>query len=590
MKHPLIHLPDAYLRKTTSRIFRWFLLLGAIVPMLRCANPMSPTGGPKDTTPPKVVLAKPENNSLHFTSKEIELTFDEFISLKDARNQVNIAPPQLPNTDLRLHGKTLHISIDDSLKPNTTYSISLGQAIADITESNIFRDYSYVFSTGDFIDSLSFAGRIVDAFTLAPQKDVMACLYVNNNDTLPFDSLPIKVKPWYLVKTNENGEFVIRNVMDKPLMATGLKDMNGNIFYDLPNEKIAFCDTLVHAVWVAPPPPDTSKPTKKIAKDSVPPLPVRPMITLRLFELTDSVQRIVRSELPLENKAVLVFRYPNKSVTLEPLNITADNWCIREDNPTKDTLVLYLRTTRQDTLSFRVLNEKGTVDTVRLDLSLLHKKRSTKRGTEAAAAERVSIGSNLFEGKLNYFKGTLQLVFNYPLESSRLNRIRLIEGKDTTTPVMVFADSIHRKILVKNKWKEDKAYQVFIPDSVFFTFNRLTNDTSRLAFNTRAAKEFGSFLVNVTFPAPGENYILQLLTDKDDIRDQRILHGPGKVLFDYLFPGKYKLRIIHDRNRNGHWDTGDYRIKLQPEEVFLFPKITEIRSNWDVEETWDRAD
>ena len=168
----------------------------------RCANPVTPEGGPKDVKPPKVLEADPPENSIHFHKKEIHITFNKYVQLKDHSNQVNIAPPTLRHTDIRLRGKSIVIKLNDSLKSNTTYSINFGDAISDITENNILHNFIYSFSTGSYIDSLSLSGKVINAFNLVPQKDVIAELYINENDTLPLDSLPYHVKPYYLAKTN----------------------------------------------------------------------------------------------------------------------------------------------------------------------------------------------------------------------------------------------------------------------------------------------------------------------------------------------------------------------------------------------------
>ena len=185
---------------------RLLLLIPCLVILLiRCANPVTPQGGPKDIRPPKAVAFEPPDLSTHFQSRKIKITFNEFIQLKDARNQIIISPPLLPKTEFSLHGKSLLIKFNDSLKANTTFSIIFGEAIADLTEGNILHNFTYVFSTGDYVDSLSLQGNIIDAFNLTPQKDIYAMLYINNNDTIPFDSLPYRVKPYYLSKTNVKG-------------------------------------------------------------------------------------------------------------------------------------------------------------------------------------------------------------------------------------------------------------------------------------------------------------------------------------------------------------------------------------------------
>jgi len=217
-----------------------FLLL---IPFLtifltRCANPVTPQGGPKDIHPPKIIAYEPPNLTSHFQSRRIKITFDEFVQLKDVRNQITISPPLLPKTDFSLHAKSLLVKFNDSLKTNTTYSITFGEAISDLTENNILHNFIYVFTTGAYIDSLTLQGKIIDAYNLTPQKDVYAMLYVNENDTLPFDSLPYCVRPYYLAKTNENGEFIFHNIRNVLYKLFALKDMSGDFLYNLATEKV----------------------------------------------------------------------------------------------------------------------------------------------------------------------------------------------------------------------------------------------------------------------------------------------------------------------------------------------------------------
>ena len=119
--------------------------LGSLVSVLllcRCANPVAPEGGPKDTKPPKVIDCDPPELTTHFHKKEIRITFNKFIKFNDEKNQINIAPPLLPHIEIKLRGKSIFIKLADSLRPNTTYSINFGDAISDITENNIFHGFN----------------------------------------------------------------------------------------------------------------------------------------------------------------------------------------------------------------------------------------------------------------------------------------------------------------------------------------------------------------------------------------------------------------------------------------------------------------
>lgn len=567
----------------------FFSILAVPVFLLdRCANPISPQGGPKDIIPPKVTGCIPPNYSTNFKGDEIKITFDEFFAIKDPTNQITISPPEINKPDYRIRGKSILIKLNDTLRSNTTYSINFGDAIADITENNILKNFYYVFSTGNYVDSLSLKGKVVDAFDLTPQKDVIASLYLNNNDTLPLDSLPLYVKPYYLTKTNDKGDFSINNLKNVRMLLFALKDQNNNLVYDIKSEKIAFSDTLVQGYYLPKSVKDTvRKDTTKNSDTAQSIIGGYPFITLRLFEKIDSSQKIEKAELVKDANVEILFRFPNKKLAFEPLNFSPfPGWMKLEANRTNDTVFLWLKDVGKDTLVLKISNETRVIDTVRIELvKQVRKKKSAKK--EQPVPDKLEVNDNSWGGKFNQFKLPYELSFSYPLSHCDFSKILLIDGKDTVHPKIFFPDSLKRKVRFVYKFKEEKTYRIFIRDSVFHSYNGLSNDTIRRDFKTFSVKEFGSFLLNITGLDPSATVIIQLYSDKDVLISQRTITGPGKVKFEFVFPGRFKVKAIYDKNKNGLWDTGNYRLKLQPETISFFPKIVEIRANWDVEETWN---
>ena len=54
-----------------------------------------------------------------------------------------------------------------------------------------------------------------NSFDLQAVEDVFVMLYKDNNDTLPLDSLPLAVKPFYLSKTDVNGDFQLNGLANE---------------------------------------------------------------------------------------------------------------------------------------------------------------------------------------------------------------------------------------------------------------------------------------------------------------------------------------------------------------------------------------
>lgn len=562
--------------------------------MCHCANPVTPTGGPKDTKPPKVIDCDPPLHTTHFNKKEIRITFNKYIQLKDQNNQIIIAPPFKHQTDIRLHGKSIIIKLTDSLRTNTTYSINFGDAISDLTENNILHDFIYTFSTGSYIDSLSLSGKIINAFDQVPQKDVLAMLYINENDTLPIDSLPYHVIPYYLAKANENGEFTFKNLRDVPFLLFALKDMNGDHIYNPPNEYIAYLDTLVKGTYIMPPSPEMLKKDSIAKSDTIHHKKDTAMIknktgmsyTLRLFVQSDSVQKILKADMINEDQIGIFYRFPAFKTEFIPLNLSGvpQDWMIPEFNTTRDTVFLWVKRLQKDSLILRLVDMNKTLDTAKIDLTKKNVRK--KKGDKGGSLIKLHLSTNLTNSRLNQFKNDPLIISSYPISTQNLSRILLVNGKDTVNPKLAFTDSVKRKLKVSFKWEEDHPYRLIIPDSIFSSINGRSNDSLVVSFRTHSLRDFGSIQMTITIKDLSD-YLIQLLDDKENILEQKIIYSSGKVKFDYLFPGKYKIKAVFDKNKNGRWDTGNFSKKIQPEMVQYFPKTIEVHANWDIDESWE---
>jgi len=270
----------------------------ALLLLASCANIVTPSGGSKDITPPAVVKSSPENYSTRFDVDIVTITFDEFIQLQDLRNHLIISPPIEQAPDFRIKGKTVIIKFAEKLVDNTTYTINFGDAIRDITESNPIENFQYVFSTGDFLDSLSIKGKVENAFDLKTAKGTLVMLYACSNTSSEYDSLPYKELPNYFAKTDASGGFKINNIKEGKYQVFALKDENRNYLYDLPNEQIAFLNKTID-------PAGSSE------------------ILLPLFEETKSKQRLKKAYAEQYGKLTFIFNEPTNNVRLRPLNFSS---------------------------------------------------------------------------------------------------------------------------------------------------------------------------------------------------------------------------------------------------------------------------
>ncbi len=202
-----------------------------------CAQIGAPTGGAKDTIAPHLIKASPAENAVNFTGNKITLSFDEYVEIQDAYNNVLVSPlpKNQPFVDWKL--KTVTVKLKDTLQPNTTYSINFGSAIKDANEGNPLKDFTYIFSTGSTIDSLILTGKILLAETGKTDSTLFALLYRKADD-----SAVQKRKPDYMARVNSDGTFTFKNLPADNYKVYALKDGDGSKTYNSKIEMFAFAD------------------------------------------------------------------------------------------------------------------------------------------------------------------------------------------------------------------------------------------------------------------------------------------------------------------------------------------------------------
>lgn len=205
-----------------------------------CANIVPPLGGPRDSIPPKLVYVTPKDSSKRFTANKIVFYFNEYIDPKDVRTELIVSPvPKLePIVDAKL--RTLTVKIKDTLQPNTTYSFNFGNAIRDVNEGNILKGFTYVFSTGSYIDSMTFSGNVLVANTGKPDSTLIVMLHKNLDD-----SAVVKEKPRYVARLDSTGRFRFRYLEPGVYALYAMKDDGGTRRYLSSASLFAFSDTPV---------------------------------------------------------------------------------------------------------------------------------------------------------------------------------------------------------------------------------------------------------------------------------------------------------------------------------------------------------
>ena len=559
------------------------MLLLAIL-LIRCANVVTPSGGPKDTKPPVVLESSPKNNSTNFDGKSIHLTFDEFITLNNPSNNVMISPPMNKKPTYRTSGKTLIIRFEEPLKPQTTYSINFGDAIKDLHEGNIFSGYVFNFSTGEQIDSLSLKGKIISASTLSPSAGFVVGLYSDDNDTLTLDSLPYSIKPNYITTTDKNGNFEFSGLADKDYLIFGIKDNNANLIFDLPNEEIAFYPDLVRPYYI-----DNHIVKDTIKNDSINDSIAKkvvvaeikkdehPVYELHSFVQEDSIQKIFKKELVEAGLLRFVFRYPAQNVSITALEELPDTFNIIKVYSARKDTVLWYCTLNKDSLLISINDGVNICDTTHYSLKPREATSRWKRKKEETEIKQLVVKNNLKNNKLKP---------NQPLIISFNDPIVRINKPDSVNLEMV--DEYAFKYQIINDFKPENKYKIVIHDSTFFGLRGWTNDSIKMDFSVQEESAFGNIFVTVEMPDNVPQLIVELTTENGKTLEKQIITHTQELSFEYLNPGKYKLKAILDLDANGEWSPGNYGKKLQPEKIVFYEGTLEVRANWDIDldEPW----
>ncbi len=538
--------------RNAQRLWPYYVLAIAYCAlMLGCAQIVTPDGGPKDATPPRVVSCTPDSAATNFTGKKIVITFDEYISLNELNKQMIISPSVKRKPEVSIRKKDLIIEFKDSLEPNTTYSISFGKAIRDITETNTLNNFRFVFSTGPFIDSLKLSGTVVNAQTLRGEKNVLVMLYRDTKDSVIY-----KQKPYYYTRTDDNGNYEITNLAASSYKLFALDDQGEDYLYNTPDERIAFTDSLINLT---------------ADRDSV---------RLMMFREKSPKQFLARAEQPGAGRFRFVYNQPveNFSVTyLDPLPPTMKPF--EEYNVGKDSVNIWFSSVELDSMTFITKSGDEVLDTIPMRMQKVTKKPARAGAQDPRA---LVITSNAVGKLLPGMQYTLRST--NPIFTLDTSKIILKMGRDTVRKNIQHT-AYSRTILFNIPFPEDSAFSLYIPPGAIKDVFGQKNDTLRMSFTVNASRSFGNLSVKMPSLEAGK-YLVEVVDDKDNVVRDTVINGPAEIQFGTMAAGNYRVRLVRDEDGNGKFTPGNYLNKKQPEKVIYYAVSVKVRAGWDMDIEW----
>lgn len=516
---------------------KFWILFGFF--LTSCAQIQPLTGGNKDETAPVPLMnqAIPVFASTSVKPKLIVIPFNEYIKLNNPNTNISITPEIGTKPKFEVKGRDLHILLEpNELLDNTTYSLVFNKALADINEGND-TTFTYVFSTGPSIDSLTYSAFVLDNEAQTPVANAIVGLYV------PSDSLnPYKDKPKYVAQTDKNGLATFNFLAAQQLVVFTHWNKEGEKIN--PSSSIAFLD--------AP-----------ISLDTI-----RRIDTLNLFQPIIQVDRgrILRKELSTSGRIELV---TNFEINPSELNLRKDDQKLE---------FLYEKTERSDSSFLWVNLQENSTYTV--SHPFLDTVITAKISTRKLSKSPIKFSTNLKANELEIFD-TLTVTFDVPIKKVDIDQIRIFES-DSIEQQFSYQVINWRQLKIVTPSNTNRVN--LSPGSIKFFNDESLKDTIDMKFSRKTEKKYANLeLTMVNKPA---SQLLLRLYSGGEIKSMKIIEkSDSLVVFPMLSPGEYLLQVIQDQNENGIFDTGNYAERRQPEPVIWFKTAITLRANWDTKQT-----
>ncbi|MDG1763499.1 MAG: Ig-like domain-containing protein [Flavobacteriaceae bacterium] len=527
----------------------FILFTGLLLSTVQCAKRASPTGGPKDSIPPVLINASPKLNTIFFDKEEINLTFNEYITLKDINKQLIISPP-LNSTQYKVYpvtgaSKKVTLKLLDTLLDNTTYTFNFGESITDFNESNPTSYLTYTLSTGPTIDSLYIRGRVTDAFELETERFISLQLYPV--DSTYNDSVIYTQKPLYVTSTLDTTIYRFQNLKAGNYAIIALEDKSGNYFFDQSVDKIGYKKELI-----------------ELPKDSI--------IDLRLFK--ERTNFFWDQPYFVNDHHIILSYYgdrdnePFKMVSNVPESFES---LVTQSRET-DTLNYWFKGAELDSLQFEFnIKDSLQIKTVQFN----------NPTPDSLVIDKLTSGSLRLQEKY-------ELKSNLPITLVNSEQVIVTNVDSIQIPAVLKLQENYDRVTIDFEVIPNDRYEITLLPNALVDFWGNTNDTLVYRTSTKKIEDYGNIFLRVQHQSP-HPYIIELLKNDDVIRRFDTPVEGNNYRFELLDAGNYRVRLIEDPNENKLWDTGSYLEKIQPEKVIYYWKEIDLRANWDMNEIFNTS-
>lgn len=588
-------------------------LLGAAL-LASCASRGNPSGGPRDEEPPRFVRANPAPGSVNVTRDRIDIEFDEIVNVKDAFSKVVVSPVSKSVPRVSSLGKRVSVQFTDTLLPNTTYTVDFANAIEDNNEGNKLQGFTYSFSTGPQIDTLQISGMVLSADGLEPQQGMLVGIHSNLSDTA-FATLPLE----RIAKTDDRGRFSIKGVAPGTYRIFALADVDNDYKRANPEEAMAFYDFTVSPTAERVEATDTVFDLATGAVDTVISrqrtrfLPND--ILLRSFESDYKTQFLQNYQRVDSTKVKMIFNAPSDSLPrLDIVDMPGyKDWWVLESSERNDTLTYWMlppTLVATDSLRMAVTylrtdstrNLSAVTDTLKFftERPKAPKKKKEKKKDKDEEEQADTVAPKIPPLGLQMVTGTTQevylpLVMEFATPLSRLDTAALhlevmVDSVWGPVPKEWSPQLEHpynpRRFKIEYPWEYSSQYRLRIDSLAATGIYGLQTDPLEHSFKTKGEEDYCTLSFTITNFVDSVPAFVELLSASDAPVRREKVEG-GVVRFPYLAPGKYYARIFEDFDGDGRYTTGNFDSLRQPDAAYYYPKVVNIKKNWEKSETWN---
>jgi len=545
---------------------------------------MLPEGGPKDTTPPKLVKSFPHHESLHYKGKTIQLVFDKKIAVQDLYNRLVVTPKlqklaNKPSFRYKVRGKTLTLKLESPLEEETTYTFNFNDAIKDITEGNVAPAPVLTFSTGAHLDAMAVTGQVYYMMTGMPVPRALVALYRAEDEGVHLLNAP----PDYFITADEAGQYKLDHVKQGQYYIYASKSKESLLTVDPGKDYYGFLEAPIDL-------------TTASAEDVL--IPIL-QADIRAFKL--------QRQQPQDQYFELTFSKPVKKYTLT---------LVRKSQRRKEMSVLYSHLVENDQ-TIRVYNTLGLLEEDSLDAQL-----TATDVLGSVIDETVSIRFREGRRQKNrpryqfqpasgarikpQFVGTMTL--NKPVKEVLADHLYFVfNGRDK---VRITADDLtlnaHRDVVTirkqldpalltpaeapagKNKRsataqeraeeKEEAGLILHMDEEAFTTVEGDRSEAMRYRYTFEDPQEYATISGTVLTRAPG--FVVQLLDLDYEVLDE--IRNQYRYQFKNVLPGSYRLRLLTLQTPESDWSFGHIDERRPPDPVYLYPEEVGVIANWEI--------